>query len=51
MVLSLIQNSFSPELGVPVSPDVHEKSHTGTQIRMLLRKVERKMEMGVLQEN
>lgn len=51
MALSLIQSSFSLELGVPVSPDVHEKSHTSTPIRMLLGRGEGKMEMGVLQEN
>lgn len=38
--ITLIQNNLSLELGATVSPDVQEKSHTGTCIRTLLGKRE-----------
>lgn len=42
--ITLIQNNLSLELGVTVSPDVQETSHTGTWIRILLGRREREMQ-------
>lgn len=46
--ITWIRTRLPPELGVTVSPDVQEKSHTCTWIRALLGRGEREMEMGAL---